>query len=41
MSIRKVVPVKPTRKPEEKKNQHPKPVCKKHKKPQRRRPIGG
>lgn len=41
MSIRKVVPVKPARKPEEKKNQHPKPAHKKCKKHQRRRPIGG
>ncbi|KAK1181027.1 hypothetical protein ACFV2X_52945 [Streptomyces sp. NPDC059679] len=41
MSIRKVVPVKPARKPEPKKNCHPKPAPKKHKKPQHRRPIGG
>ncbi|OMI33165.1 hypothetical protein [Streptomyces sparsogenes] len=41
MSIRKVVPVKPARKPEERKNQHPKPAPRKHKKHARRRPIGG
>jgi hypothetical protein len=41
MSIRKVVPVKPARKPEPKKNCHPKPAPKKHKKHQHRRPIGG
>ncbi|MDT0544152.1 MULTISPECIES: hypothetical protein [Streptomyces] len=41
MSIRKVVPVKPARKPEDKKHQPAKPAPKKHKKHQHRRPIGG